>query len=113
MLRKSFFAIDSEGEPLFQGYTDGRTWNGWAHPYFTKEVGILIVKHFLELGYSAWYDEKEDAFNFVLDGSVNNTEDIDSFSGKDFIMNGETIRLYPIGSGCWVWSEFDENDNRI
>jgi hypothetical protein len=37
--RKGFFSIDGSTDPdrIFEGYTDGTTWNGWARVVFTKE----------------------------------------------------------------------------
>ena len=27
-----------EDDKIFQGFSDGSTWNGWSNPYFTLEV---------------------------------------------------------------------------
>lgn len=39
---KSKFQIE-EG-PIYEGYTKGNHWNGWACPYFTKEVADQIAR---------------------------------------------------------------------
>ena len=38
-MRKGFFSIDGslKENEVFEGWTDGSTWNGWANIEFTKE----------------------------------------------------------------------------
>lgn len=38
---KSKFQIDDG--PIYEGYTNGNHWNGWACPYFTREVADQIA----------------------------------------------------------------------
>ena len=40
-LRKTLFSYD-DGETIFEGFTLGETWNGWAMPYFTLETAEAI-----------------------------------------------------------------------
>ena len=37
--RKGYFSIDGKADldEIFEGYTDGTTWNGWACVVFTRE----------------------------------------------------------------------------
>lgn len=33
-----------EDGPIYEGYTNGNHWNGWACPYFTREVADQIAR---------------------------------------------------------------------
>lgn len=85
----------------FPGYTFGDRWNGWATPFFTKDVGMRIVKAHSKG--SARYDPRKDAFVFRLDPDA---PDLDVFEGE--IVEGK--KLYPIGSYYWIWEEEGDFD---
>lgn len=57
-MRKTKFNIDNN-ENIYEGYTYGDTWNGWACPYFTKEVADKMAKDY---DYTMYYEERIDAF---------------------------------------------------
>ena len=40
----SSFTIDSIPEQMFEGYSDGDTWNGWACPYFERMVAEKVLR---------------------------------------------------------------------
>lgn len=103
MMRKAQFLIDLYGDKVFDGYTQGETWNGWACPYFTFEQAERLVQAHSEKGFRAWYDADSDAFSFEIEAS----DDIDSFSAQEI----EGIKLYPIGTGCWIW-EIEDIENK-
>ena len=97
-MKKSLFSIDGF-DAIFEGYTDGTHWNGWAKPYFTKEVGMDIVRcnnMANDLAYHMSYNEKTDSF-IRLDDEF----EPEVFQGID--TNG--LHLYPIGNACWVWDD--------
>jgi len=108
---KAIFYIDGI-EGMFEGYTDGSNWNGWATPYFTYEEGERIMDAITELhkqddelpirGEVGYYDEAEDAF--IVPGEGDNEAEI--FYGMDIKINGKKIRVYPIGNGSWIWDEY-------
>ena len=52
LVREGKFSVGSS--PEFPGYTYGRTWNGFASPYYTKEVFEKICNYF-----SVVYDKEE------------------------------------------------------
>lgn len=61
---KSKFQI--EDGPIYEGYTKGNHWNGWACPYFTREVADQIAR---EVNADApdctmCYDKANDAFAY-------------------------------------------------
>ena len=35
-----------EDDKIFQGFTDGSTWNGWSNPYFTLEVAKKVLNYY-------------------------------------------------------------------
>lgn len=99
--KESRFQID--GGPVFNGYTTGQHWNGWAMPYFTLEVGLEITKSHGSDEYPARYDEATDTFVFEMgeDGP-------DLFKGQDIDIDGQILHLYPIGAGYWIWDDLAE-----
>lgn len=76
-MRKTKFYI-GESENIYEGYTDGRLWNGWACPYFTKEVADEMMADHNEVMY---YEERLDAY-IVVDSNHDNL--IDS-GAKDLV----------------------------
>lgn len=98
-MKKSLFTIDSV-EAIFEGYTDGRHWNGWACPYFTKKVADEIMRvnneSYCGVAYQMRYDEKQDAF-IQEDGY-----------DEPYVIEGidiDGLHLYPIGTMCWIWDD--------
>ena len=105
MLRKTLFTIDGT-EAIFEGYTDGSHWNGWACPWFTKEVADKIARivnkeHLSELdGKAMYYLQETDTFQYEPFG-----EDMrEEFQGKDI----DGLHLYPIGNMAWAWDDLAE-----
>lgn len=97
MLHKTLFTIDGF-EAIFEGYTDGSYWNGWACPWFTKEVGLKIAKLNNEVNnidYFMAYNERTDSFIKL------NDDEPEIFQGQDI----DGMHLYPIGNACWVWDD--------
>ena len=35
-----------EDDKIFQGFSDGSTWNGWNNPYFTLEVAKEVLNYY-------------------------------------------------------------------
>ena len=95
-MRAARFAIESLGDEVFEGFTQGETWNGWARPYFTFKQAQRIVEAHRARGAKAWYDEAQYAFGFEI-----SPDEVDAFPGE--VVEGQT--LYPIGAGCWIWEE--------
>lgn len=106
-MKKSLFTIDGV-DAIFEGYTEGRYWNGWDCPYFTKEVGMQIVRVFnnqtpmLEDEYMR-YDENIDAF-IRKDACYDEPE---MFHGLDI----DGLHLYPIGTASWIWDDLIHYQN--
>jgi hypothetical protein len=95
-MRATRFTIDTFGEEVFDGFTSGETWNGWARPYFTFEQAQRVVEAHKLQGVKAWYNDAEDAFMFEMGEG-----EVDAFPAEE--VEGRT--LYPVGAGCWIWEE--------
>lgn len=103
-LRLTRFSIDAIGEDvLFDGFTTGDTWNGWACPYFTFEQAQQLMRAYEENRMRAWYDQDFDAFSFKVG---NDDSESDTFS----VIEVEGRKLYPIGAFCWIWEESGLNE---
>jgi hypothetical protein len=95
-MRQARFVIDFLGDLEFEGYTRGEDWNGFACPYFSFDQAQKIVDAWIKSGSNASYDSANDIFSFLMHNG-----ETDSFSAIDY--NG--MKIYPIGNGCWIWSE--------
>lgn len=99
-MRETKFQI--EDGPIYEGYTKGNHWNGWACPYFTREVADQIAR---EVNADApdctmCYDKANDAFAYK--GYME--EEVVIFKGE----NIQGKHLYPIGAYSWIWDDLSE-----
>ena len=112
-MRKSKFYIDTnEGE--FEGYTTGYRWNGWATPYFTKEVADEILKSqnkaYSDFGMDkdgcyAIYNVENDQYEFYEPDYYDGPYTVE---GEDFETVDGKLHLYGIGTACWIWDEVEK-----
>lgn len=97
-MKKSLFTIDGF-EGIFEGYTQGQYWNGWACPYFTKEVAETIMNannKCADVDFRMSYNADTDTFSRPYD-----EEEVEEFKGIDI----DGLHLYPIGTMCWIWDD--------
>lgn len=110
-MHKSAFEID-DNIAIYDGYTDGTHWNGWACPWFTKETALEIADDYNVLmpddKVRTIYNETEDTFIFYGYDEAETEE----FKGKDFTINGKTLHLYPVGNGCWIWDDVADSQTK-
>lgn len=104
--RRGVFDVEDYFEPGLKGFTADQHWNGWAVPAFEKKEAEHIAKVFGDME----YDADKDAF--ICDMGYPD-EPPEVFSGFDIDVDGETIHAYAIGSGFWVWSEIEPEDETI
>lgn len=86
----------------FDALSNGDRWNGWAMPYFTKEVGLELCKVMDGLT----YDERQDAFKHENDPEE--AEEPDHFGAAKIIVDGKEQTLYGIGAGYWSWDKVEQ-----
>ena len=119
VFRSGQFALDI-GQGPYAGYTDGDGWNGWATPYFELEVARKIAEDYVRTpelvrvpevepgDYRAAFDEAEDAFLFY--DPVNDDEAY--FYAQNITVEGQEMRVYPIGTREWTWVEVPDDPAR-
>lgn len=101
-MRKTDFVICGD-EKTYEGYTDGRLWNGWECPWFTREVAEEIMQDLNKLGVKTEYDMETDSY------IVHQIDDVaDKYNGADIKTEDGLMHLYPIGGWCWIWDEVYE-----
>jgi hypothetical protein len=104
--RKSLFAIENWLGP-FAGWTADQYWNGWACPYFERDIAMQMVDTWNRLTsrsetFTAWYDEDRDQFCFA------STEaERDCFASQIIDAGNRQLTVYAIGAYAWVWQETD------
>lgn len=91
------FSLDADEEPVVRsGVTDGSRWNGWATPWFTKEVALEVLSAMSGISWS--YDEESDTFRGLFDDCPE--EEAEEWKGRD--IDGEV--RYSIGAWSWCWN---------
>jgi hypothetical protein len=96
LFRRGRFAL-AVSEEVFEGWTDGRTWNGWQMPRFERPEAERVAER---LGGGEWrYDAEQDTF---VTRALYHKEEVWSAEPVT-ISDGSVVRLYPIGAGSWRW----------
>ena len=103
---KTVFTIDGFAE-VYIGYTDGRTWNGWATPSFEVDEALALMENFNKVSECRiLYSKASDTFILYEPDQEVMTE----YKGY----NGNTTEgikhLYDIGSWYWIWDEVQADD---
>ncbi len=99
--RAARFTADwlDEGTTLV-GFTDGLRWNGWAMPYFSREVGLRLCS----LLPSLTFDAERNAFVSVCEDYPEDEQE-EAFAVRTVEVDGKQLELYAIGAGSWTWDE--------
>lgn len=104
--RESGFSIeDTEGFPI-RGWTADKRWNGWAMPMFefkeamqiTKLLGLKDV-----LGYEDFISHSDPEY-------IEENEGVELWEAEDIMTPRGVVRVYPVGTGSWIWSEEDDEE---
>ena len=94
---KSVVRIASQG-PDFEGYIRGENWNGWAGPVFTFEQ----AKRVQEVHSNLEFWPERDAF---VTPRHDEDEEEEVFRGRNELIDGVIVKVYPIGTRNWIWDE--------
>jgi hypothetical protein len=103
LFRSTRFVL-SDSEAVFEGWTDGRLWNGWAMPRFEKGEAERLVR---------WLGEGQGRYDGAQDAFVTRAhcgEDEIWRAETVIISDGSAVKVYPIGAGSWVWDEAGESE---
>ncbi len=116
-IKKAYFSIDGDYR-FYEGYHYGTNWNGWAIPYFTKEIADEIVKNVCDgITYTMSYDSDNDRYiaHIIENNKIIETDYFES----EYIKLNDTnsIKCYKIGAGYWTWDAYSKDkilkDNNI
>ena len=96
-----------DGGDFYEGYYDPKyRWNGWAMPYFTKQITEAMINKFAQLDYIIIYDEKNE--QYIANPSVEDDKEI--FDKYNFNTIDGKKELYGIGTGCWTWEAYSMDE---
>lgn len=109
-LRRSGFVLDALGAQVFDGYTRGETWNGWACPHFTFEQAQAILDAWRRQGWTASFDEEARAFTFSTGHDLDRGEADGSERSGPVELQGRT--LYAVGAFSWMWEEAEPDGEK-
>lgn len=101
-LKEAVFCFDGHTDTTFPGYTNGDTWNGWACPYFERDIAEQVAEYWMEIhednpdeGFESEYDPRRDAFLFH-----------EPVHDEPLIFESTEVegkRLYAVGAYHWTW----------
>jgi hypothetical protein len=98
--RRAKFAIE-EADTEFEGWTNGKCWNGWAMPYFEFVEAQRVVE--LLTDPKGKYDAVRDCFI-----SINGDGEEEIWEAVNVsLLGGVQIKVYGIGAGSWIWDEMN------
>jgi hypothetical protein len=97
------FEIDDYLNPPAAGFQKPKRWNGFAMPAFEKQEADRIAEAFGDVV----FDAEKDAY--ICDMGYPE-EEPEAFKGFDIEVDGEKRHVYAIGSGFWVWTNYEQTD---
>lgn len=97
-MRKAKFSVD--GSHPFEGYTDGRVWNGWACPWAGKAVAVDFLRKVCTDGFE--FSQLGDTLR-VTDS--NYPDDPIDLTPQSFKIEGESVLLWNLGELGWCFDE--------
>lgn len=117
--RKGRFRLGDD-PTIFEGYTEGRHWNGWACPFFSE---IEFAKIRLRLWRDGRIDENEEPKVEDLNGTCFYDPIIDPKHAlwvsdgilirvprEEFTFDGQTFAVFDCGDMGYTWMEVDDED---
>lgn len=110
VLRRGKFRIEVYDPELFEGWTDGELWNGWATPVFEYEEArrMMDVHNKMEPldpedTPQAWYEGDKDRFCFIEMGA---DREVEYYAAYKQEAEGEVRKLHGVGTWYWTWEEY-------
>ena len=110
-MKKGYFSIDGKKDlnEIFEGYTDGALWNGWACVTFTREQ----MEKWLQ---SSPYDYRFVPMSETIDGPTNHViiyfEDETTIESTPLVIeNGDLVEGYYMACYCFVEMKKIDEDN--
>ena len=100
LFEKGCYSLDPI-QATFEGYTNGDTWNGFACPYFEKDVAESILKASEDNGYQWRYDPEQDVF-LVQSKDDPPEYEPEEYQGQTISIDSKEVRVYGIGTYSWI-----------
>lgn len=98
-MREGF--VDIDGGTSFPCLIADGGWNGWAMPYFSREVAEQVLAQYGE-GYTpSWNGDQLVMWNQVESDEDQFRDLVDRYTDDD------GVHFYGIGAGSWIWAETD------
>lgn len=99
-----FFQIDDG--VIYEGFHDpDARWNGWAMPYFTREVANLVASEIPQLEDKSPYAYFEGDTCYVWDYGL---EEYEAY--EPTTLEGVDELVYGIGAGSWIWDNASDSE---
>lgn len=107
--QKAMLSFGDE-DMVYEGYVDGRRWNGWESAWFTKEVADKIAHdvNIADDSVRIAYDDKADAYVIEYNDDASERETCEGYEHDT--VDGMK-KLYPLGSYSWTWQTVAEADD--
>jgi len=96
-VRRAQFCLDG---------VDGRfhgSWNGWAKPMFELQEARRVIAAMPAL--KGQYDASDDRFVTLGQEGEEEAWNAELIQPHD----GGTVKIFPVGAGCWRWDEIPNN----
>jgi hypothetical protein len=94
---RGLFSVEGVDE-VFEGWTDGHRWNGWAMPFFEREQAEWVMRC---LSPSGHFDTARDCFI-----TTTSPDEPEEWQGVTISLpDGGSALVYPIGAGSWIWDD--------
>jgi hypothetical protein len=106
LFRSARFAL-ADTEAVFNGWTDGRKWNGWEMPRFERSEAQRVIKE-LKDG-RARFDAERDAFVTISQDGEEEVWPAESV----VISDGSKLTVYGVGAGAWIWDEVEASESSV
>ena len=102
--RPDLFSLEGSGTTW--GYTNGRRWNGWACPLFTRKTIEYLMEAFMGHGGQEFYSWEWDGDTLLFWQMEYRDEGPVRFEPVTITDDGKTFPVWSFADG-WCWDEVD------